>query len=196
MAKLLIAALVVTLTISCTTQRPEGSNAANAKVEDPSGPLKRHLIAFEEIYPTVGLKDYALVTDNLERDRPEANAVINAKIGLPHAMQTKKREDFEAVLGRTFTFTSQDEFFDREGYIANRVGDPSKVKRADYRNVTVQFIGGRAMVTYSNIVEDQPGGPGAWKADMTWADVFVKENGQWKYEVVHLIDFRDLSTAK
>jgi len=74
---------------------------------------------------------------------------------------------------------------------------PYKVKQVDYRNVVVQFIaGGRALVTYSNIVEDQPGGSGAWNADMTWADILLKENGAWKYETVHLIDFRDLTTSQ
>ena len=70
------------------------------------------------------------------------------------------------------------------------------MKQADYRNVVVQFIGDRALVTYSNIVEDQPGGPGAWKADMTWADVFVREDGKWKYEAVHVIEFKDLTTPE
>ena len=199
MSKLLIAMTIGMMTFACANQarsKAEIPNAADSKAEAPAGPLKRHIVSFDEVYPAVSLKEYALVTDNFERDRPEADAVIKAKIGLPHAMQTKKREDFDAVLGRIFTFTSQDEFVDREGYIANRVGDPSKVKQADYRSVTVQFIDGRALVTYSNIVEDQPGGPGAWKADMTWADVLVKQDGQWKYETVHQIDFRDLTTKK
>lgn len=175
------------------------SNAPPTDAASP-GPVKRHIIPFGEIHPTVGLKEYTLVTDDLERDRPEADEVVRVKIGLPHAMQTKRREDFEAVLGRDFVFTAIDEHFDdREAYISNRVVDPSKVKQADYRNVTVQFIGAtrdRALVTYSNIVEDEPGGPGAWKADMTWADILAKEGGRWKYEIVHTIEFRDLTTPK
>ena len=65
---------------------------------------------------------------------------------------------------------------------------------SDYWGFVVQFIDGRALVTYLNIVEDEPGGPGAWKADMTWADILVNEDGKWKYELIHLIDFRDLTT--
>ena len=200
MPKLLIILSIVLLGFGCaqrTASKAENANAANATSYPPTGPIKRHLIPFAPVYPTVKLTEYTLITDNLERDLTEADAVLRAKIGLPYAMHTKKREDFERVLGRNLVFTGADEHFDREGYIANRVGDPSKVKQAEYRNVTVQFIGGdRSLVTYSNIVEDEPGGPGAWKADMTWADILGKEDGQWKYQIVHTIDFRDLTTPK
>jgi hypothetical protein len=73
-------------------------------------------------YPTVGLKDYALVTDDLARDRADAEAVIQTKIGLPNAMQTKAREDFEPILASNFSMRAPGEFYDREGYISNRVG--------------------------------------------------------------------------
>jgi len=136
-----------------------------------------------------------LITDDLERDRSEAEAVIQTKIELPHAMQTKERNHFESILSKGFIFQAADGFFDRDGYINNRVGDPSKVRQADYRNVVVQFIGDRALVTYSNIVEDEPGGPAAWKADMSWADILAKEDGRWKYETVHMIEFKDLTSG-
>lgn len=144
-------------------------------------------------YPSVGLREYTLITDDLERDRAEAEAVLQAKMELPRAMHTKEREHFEQALGRDFTLHAKDEFFSREGYIRNRVEDPSHVRRADYRNVTVQLIGDLALVTYSNVVEDEPGGRGAWKADMTWADILSKEEGRWKYVAVHQIEFTDLT---
>jgi hypothetical protein len=126
---------------------------------------------------------------------------MRTKLGLPRAMQTKRREDFEAIIGSDYSFRGEDEFYpDREAYVANRVGDPSKVKQADYRNVVVQFITpDLALVTYSNLVEDEPGGPGAWKADMTWADILKKQNGRWLYQIVHTIAFKDMTvpaTAK
>lgn len=138
------------------------SNASTAGTPVAARQLKQFPIVTESKYPTVGLKEYVLITDNLQRDRAEAEVVIQTKIELPHAMQTKKREDFEAVLGRNYVFRAHDEFFDREGYISNRVADPAKVKQADYRNVVIQFITpDRALVTYSNVIEDQPGRRGA-----------------------------------
>lgn len=177
------------------------ASAGTASNEPTAGnrsipPARPFTLTTQSKYPTVGLKDYVLITNDLERDRAKAEAVVQAKLELPRAMQTKRREDFERVLARNYTFRAPDEFFDRAGYIENRVGDPSKVKWVEYRNVVVQFIGDWALITYSNVVEDEPGGLGAWKADMTWADVLVKEDGTWKYETIHQIEFKDLTTGK
>ena len=192
--------LIATGLTGCTGSDAISSNAADysntAMPPKTVAILKQYKLTTEPKYPKVGLKEYTLITDDLERDRSIAEAVIQAKIGLPHAMQTKQRTDFEAVLARNFMFRGENEFYDREGYISNRVGDPIKVKQVDYRNVAVQLYGDRALVTYSNIAEDEPGGPGSSKADMSWADVLAKEDGQWKYESVHLIEYRDLTSPK
>ena len=200
MKLLAFAALLAAASLSgCAASGLVSSNApTNTQTRNQSkssAPVMQFKLATDSKYPTVVLKEYTLISDDLERDRRDADAVIRTKAGLPYAMQTKQRADFEGILAKNFTFRGESEFFDREGYISNRVGDPAKVKQADYRNVVVQFFGERALVTYSNIVEDQPGGPGSWKADMTWADVFAKDDGQWKYETVHLIEFRDLTTS-
>ena len=194
------ALLMVVFFSGCTGSETVSSNAADyskpAMQPKTAAVLEQFKLTTEPKYPKVGLKEYTLITDNLERDRSIAEAVIQAKIGLPHAMQTKQRPDFEAVLARNFMFRGENEFYDREGYISNRVGDPIKVKQVDYKNVAVQLYGDRALVTYSNIAEDEPGGPGSSKADMSWADVLAKEEGQWKYESVHLIEYRDLTIPK
>ena len=197
MFKLAIAISTAMIAAGCASQQVSTAHPQNPGDAGATAPaarkMEKHRVPMEPVHPTVGLPEFTLVTDDPQRDREDAVNVIRAKIGLPRAMQTKERKDFEAVLGPRFTMTAKDEFFDREGYINNRVGDPAKVKQADYRDVVLQFIGrDRALVTYSNIVEDQPGGPGAWKADMTWADVLVRENGEWKYELVHLIAFKEL----
>lgn len=193
----LVTLLAVAVGSGCEARLGTSENGSTSSKTAPRGAVKEHRLSIRSDHPTVGLNEYVLISDDLDRDRAEAEAVIQAKIGLPYAMQTKERKDFEAVLGRNYIFRGEDEFFDREGYIENRVNDPSKVKSADYRNVVVQFITPeQALVTYSNIVEDQPGGPGAWKADMSWADVLIKEDGKWKYEIVHTIAFKDLTTPK
>lgn len=167
---------------------------AQPEQHGPERAVRQVVLSTVSPYPSVELSEYTLVTRDFERDRARAEAVVQAKMRLPYAMHTKQRKHFEIALAHGFTFRAADEFFDREAYISNRVADASKVKRAEYRNVVVQFIGDFALVTYSNVVEDQPGGPGAWKADMTWADVLVRENGEWKYLAIHQIEFRDLTT--
>jgi len=49
------------------------------------------------------------------------------------------------------------------------------------------------MLTYRNIVEDEPGGPGAWKAEMVWSEIFVKEDGRWKVAALHSIQLKMLN---
>ncbi len=201
--KLLIA--ITAFFITACLSACNGSDAISSNAGDYSNTatqpetvaiLKQFNLTTEPKYPNIGLKEYTLITDDLERDRAIAEAVIQAEIGLPHAMQTKQRPDFEAVMAKNFMFRAENEFFDREGYISNRVGDSSKVKQVDYRNVAIQLYGDRALVTYSMIVENEPGGSGSLKADMSWADVLVKEDGQWKYESAHLIESRAVTPAK
>jgi hypothetical protein len=169
-------------------------NAANAP--KAVRPVQQFKLTSLPKYSNAGLKEYVLISDNLERDRADAEAIIQSKVEFVRAMQTKVRAHFEPFLAHNFIFRTSDQFFDRNEYINDRVADPSKVKQADYMNVVVRFIGDIALVTYSNIVEDQPGGPGAWKAHMTWADVLSKEDGRWKFSAMHLIEFRDLTTPK
>ena len=167
-----------------------------ASAPEPVSPLKQFKLTSVPKYPNAGLKEYVLISDDLERDRADAEAVIQTKVELVRAMQTKLREHFEPSLAPDFIFHGKDEFFDRNAYIDNRVGDPLKVKQADYQNVVVRFIGNIALVTYSNIVQAQPGGPGAPRANMIWADILSKEGGRWKFSAMHLIEFRDLTTPK
>ena len=75
MAKLLIIVSIVLFGFGCaerTASKAETANTVTSSGEPPAGPVKRHLIAFEQVYPTVGLKEYNLVTNNPERDRAEA----------------------------------------------------------------------------------------------------------------------------
>jgi hypothetical protein len=170
--------------------------ASTASATHTARPAQQFKLTSVPKYPNAGLSEYVLISDNLERDRANAEAVIQTKVELVRAMHTKLREHFEPSLATDFVFRAEDQFFDRDAYINDRVSDSSKVKRADYRNVVVRFIGNLALVTYSNIVEDEPGGPGAWKAQMIWADILAQESGRWKFQAMHLIEFRDLTTAK
>jgi hypothetical protein len=147
-------------------------------------------------YPTVGIREYTLITDDVEARRADAEAIMQVKIEIPRAMQTKDPAQFDRILARNFTFRGEEEFFNRDDYIKNRVTSPNRVKTADYQNIVLQFFGDYALLTYRNIVEDEPGGPTAWKAAITWADIFVKEDGQWKIGAVHGIDLKMLNETR
>ena len=59
---------------------------------------------------------------------------------------------------------------------------------ARYENLVLQFFGETALLTYRNIVKekDEKGVPTTWL--YTWADVWVKENGEWKVAAIYVID--------
>jgi ketosteroid isomerase-like protein len=139
-------------------------------------------------YPQVRLSSYTLIYDDTEKARKDdAEAVMQVKIELPRAVQTKDAERFERILAPNFVFRAEDQFYDRAHYIQERANNKDTVMTADYENVVLQFFGDVAFLTYRNIVVMQPGGPDH-TARMTWADILVKEGGQWKFRAVHLID--------
>ena len=59
-----------------------------------------------------------------------------------------------------------------------------------YENLALQFFGEAAMLTYRNTVRitDTSGKPHTLR--MSWADVFVREDGEWKIGGSHLISLR------
>jgi ketosteroid isomerase-like protein len=139
-------------------------------------------------YPQIRLGTYTLVcNDDLEARKADTEAIMQVKIEFPRAVQTKEADRFERILAREFVFRAADEFYGRADYIRERANNKDTVMTTDYENVVLQFVGDVALLTYRNIVVMEPGGP-EHTAHMTWADILVKENGQWKFRAVHLID--------
>ncbi len=107
-------------------------------------------------------------------------------------MQTKDPALFEKILARDFVFRGESGMLRREDYIKNRTApSQAKVLTADYENIALQFFGDIAVMTYRNIVkgtndEGQPDPP----EYISWADIYVKENGKWKIGSVHVVDYR------
>ena len=103
-------------------------------------------------------------------------------------MQTKDAALFDRILARGFTFRAADEFWNREQYIRTRVETPETVGAARYENVVLQLFGEMAVSTYRNVVQlkDESGRPNTLY--MSWASVYVKEDGEWKVRAVHLVD--------
>jgi ketosteroid isomerase-like protein len=139
-------------------------------------------------YPQVRLSTYTLICDDdLDRKKAEAEAVMQVKTELPRAVQTKEADRFERILARDFVFHGEDEFYGRADYIRARVNNKDTVMTADYNNVVLHFLGDIAVLTYRNTVVIEPGGP-EHTVHMTWADILGKEDGQWKFRAVYLID--------
>ena len=170
-----------------------GSLRAQKQAASESKTLKQVQLVTKSKYPTVGIKEYTLVTDSLEAQRADAEAIMQVKIELPRAMHTKDPAQFDRVLARNFVFRGEDEFHNRADYIRDRTSGEDRVKRADYQNLVLQFFDDVAMLTYRNIVEDESGGPTSWKAEMVWSEMFVKEDGRWKVGALHLIKLTLLS---
>jgi hypothetical protein len=140
--------------------------------------------------PTIDMSSYTLITDNPERDRPEAAELMRVKADLPRAVQTKNKALFESILARDFTFRGEDQWYGRDAYIRDRVESHERVVTVRYENLVLQLFGEMAVLTYRNVLNhtDSAGMP-----DMlyfSWADVWVKEDGKWKVGAIHVISKR------
>ncbi len=167
---------------------PDASTYPKATANEPEVKRAKQVsLATRSKYPQVRLSSYTLIADDIDARRSDAEAVMQVKMELPRAVQTKEADRFERILARNFVFRAADQFYGRADYIRERANNKDTVMTADYENVVLQFIGDLAVLTYRNIVVLEPGGPEN-TAHMTWADILVKEDGQWKFIAVHLID--------
>lgn len=137
--------------------------------------------------PSVGISNYTLITDDLEAHRKDAEAIMLVKKDWPLAMQRKDEALFNRILARDFTFRAEDQFYEKVNYIRDRVHSPGTVETAQYENLVLQFFDEVAVLTYRNIVKgkDDRGEAETWLYN--WADIFVKEDGEWKIGASHFI---------
>jgi len=142
--------------------------------------------------PDIDISDYTLITNNAEADRADAEAIMEVKKNYPVAMRTKDRALFDRILARNFTFRGRADFFGRADYIDNRVQGAITDWSVKYENIALQLFGEIAIVTYRNVIKgnDALGKPD-YTEHMSWADIYLKENGEWKIGAVHLIDYRE-----
>jgi hypothetical protein len=142
------------------------------------------------VIPTVGISNYSLITDDVEAHRKDAEAIMLRKKDMPLAMQKHDASLFNSFLARDFISRGEHEFLEREDYIRDRVNALWTISDVQYENLVLQFFGGTAVLTYRNIVKekDEKGIPVTWL--YTWADIWVKEDGEWKVGGIHLIGER------
>ena len=154
------------------------------------------LIEEENTTPTVDIPNFTLITNNPDAERGEAGEVLKVKRKIPLAMQAHDSVLFDETLAKDFTFRAADEFFNRADFIQNRIAGTWTIDTVKYQNLALQFFGDIALLTYRNILT---GTDDAGKADLeyySWADVFKKENGAWKFLSIHCMDARVEYPAK
>lgn len=141
---------------------------------------------------TVELSAYTLIAPEGTDRTSDANEIMKLKRRWPLAMQSLDVNEFEAILSSDFTFKSPDEFFNRAEYIQNRTRpDDWKITFVKYDNVTLQFTGEEsAVLSYRNHIRNEHSVTHETEIEhITWVDTFVKEQGDWKIQSAHAIDY-------
>jgi len=185
--------LALTILVSIVTTL----NACTNKSSSNTG--KKYLQLFireDNITPTVDIKNFQLITNNTEVDSANAKEIMEVKRKLPLAMQKKDSVLFNEILAKEFTMRGEKEFFNRSDFIKNRITGTWTIDTVKYENLTLQFFGEVAVLTYRNILD---GTDDFGKADIeyySWADIYIKENGKWKIGGIHNIDSRIEYTVK
>ncbi len=138
--------------------------------------------------PTVGINHFTLITNDLQRDSANAQAILRAKVILPLAMQRHDESLFESVLSKDFVSQGEDEFFNRKEYIQDRVSGKWTIWDVQYENLVLEFFDDIAVLTYRNTVKEKDEAGKQQIYHWTWTDIWVKENGNWKIKVLRAID--------
>ena len=172
---------------SCTDNKP---SAAYKALVNPKEGHKYVQVNYEvnNQEPTARIPGYTLITNDIERDSSNARAIMRAKVILPLAMQRHDGSLFESVLSKDFVSQGEDEFFDRQEYIQNRVNGKWMITDVEYENVVLQFFGDFGVLTYRNTVVETNESGKENTFHWTWADIWIKEGGEWKIKVLRAIN--------
>ena len=170
--------LSIGLTMGCTHNNSRVSNLIQVIIKEAN------------TTPTVDIKDFTLVSNNLIVDSIEAIEIMRVKRNLPLAMQKHDSLLFENILSKSFTFRAQNEFFNRTDYISNRVHGNWTIDTVRFKNLVLQFFDQTAILTYTNILNGTDDNGRRDTEYYSWADIYIKENGKWKIAGIHEIEAR------
>lgn len=173
--------ILILLFIICGCKSPVKPAAA-------PGSFQQVNINEENITPTVDIRSYALITNDRTKDSTEAREILKVKRNFPLAMQRKDSLLFEQILGKSFTFRADDEFFNRADYIRDRIHSTWTIDTVRYENLALQFFGDVAVLTYKNSLNGTDDAGRSNLEKYTWADMYGIEDGKWKLLSVHCID--------
>lgn len=186
--------LLTAFSIACqTNEKSVNQQSALPEKNEIGKQLSQVTIKEETGNPKIVISSYTLITDDAEADRAEAEAVMRVKKNFPLAVMTKDRALLEQILARNFVFHGEGEngLLRREDYINDRSQSKGAIELVQYENMVLQFFGEIAVITYRNVLKnkDASGQPDDTEY-ISWADVYVKENGEWKIGAAHVIDYR------
>ena len=174
----------------CQTNKNSATQQTDSsKQKRPGKKFSQVVLKVNYVIPTVGISEYTLITDDLEAQRKDAEAIMLRKKDMPLAVQRHDAALFNSWCARDFVSRGEQEFLgSREEYIKDHVNATWNVLDARYENLVLQFFGETALLTYRNIVKekDEKGAPTTWL--YTWADIWVKEDGEWKVGAIYVID--------
>jgi hypothetical protein len=142
--------------------------------------------------PTVDISKFSLIIDSEDDRNEDAQEIMKIKRKWPLAMQSLKPSAFDSILSRDFTFKSSTTFFNRADYIKNRTTpDDWKITFVEYDNVTLQFFGNTAVLSYKNHVRNENTITKEVELEhISWVDIYILENRKWKLGAAHSIDYQ------
>ncbi len=175
----IIISLVIVLLVSCN--QPEKSKQVDST-------FTQILIKEANTTPTVDIKEFTLITNNITKDSANAIEILKVKRNWPLAMQRKDSSLFEKILATSFTFRADGDFFNRNDYINDRIHGTWTIDTVRYENMVLQFFKDVAILTYRNTLNgtDKAGNPNI--EHYSWADIYCREDNQWKILGSHLIE--------
>lgn len=178
----LLSVIITVLFIQCNQQKMNDSSEKKFIQETITEPNST---------TTVEIKNFRLITNNSEDNRKDAAEILQIKRNWPIAMQTKDSALLNKILSKDFSFSTDNHIYNRADYIADRITPSSwKITNVKYENLALQFFGENALLTYRNVVENRDTSGAIEIENITWADMYVKENGKWKINAAHVIDYQ------
>ncbi|MBX2955164.1 MAG: nuclear transport factor 2 family protein [Cyclobacteriaceae bacterium] len=142
--------------------------------------------------PTVDIDKYTLIQTKDEDRRKDAEQILDLKRKWPLVMQSPSRAGFDTILSQNFTFTGEGKLLNREDYIEDRTKISDwKITYVKYDNLILQFYGEVAVLTYRNAVTNENVTTNEIEIEyISWADIYVVENRNWKIGSTQVVDFR------
>lgn len=184
---LLLYILLLPILISCNNK----TNDKTHEIAD-TGTYSALEILEPNKTPTVDIGKYVLIIRMNDDRKSDAAEILNVKRKWPLAMQSPSASAFDSLLSNNFVFTGDGRLLNRKDYIIDRTSSSEwKITHVKYENMTLQFFGDIALLTYRNQVTNENINTKAKEIEyISWADVYRKEKNNWKIDAAHVVDFR------
>jgi hypothetical protein len=142
--------------------------------------------------PTVDIDRYVLVNRPSADRAHDAAEILQVKRKWPLAMQSQRVADFDSILASDFTFFGEGRLLNRAAYIKDRTtASEWKITHVKYDNLTLQFFGDVAVLSYRNRVNNAHATTKAVETEfIDWVDIYRKEKGRWMICGAHVVEFR------